>query len=202
MIVNKEKMDPEQFKKVFAKKFKNFCSKLPIMVSYKLLPNGVVLYEHYDEGEDNKSKIVYYEYDYSTTVQKNIYGIKKILYKYFPSMNEIIQEEIDATTEETNQKVYEGVITLQDVTPNGYLRKYKKEWQIEKVIIDRDELFIRDLGTKELRRYRMKYPVVTFLKRLRKGEWGKNEAWKFFISKSENKPLDPFDEGEETNDKD
>lgn len=199
MIVNKGKMDTTKFKGIFAKKFKNFCSKLPILISYQMLPNGVVVYEHSEENEEEKSKIIHYTFDYSDTIERNIYNIKKILYPYLPTMIQHIQTEIEATTEETNEKVSQHEITLDDVTHKGYMQKERVVWQIEKVIVNRDELFIRNLSNKELRRYKLKYPVVTFLKRLRKGEFNEEIAWQFFSERAVLKPLDPFDEGEEDN---
>lgn len=197
MIVDKKSMDIKKFKSVFAKKFKNFCSKLPILISYEFLPNGIIIYEHFDEeDENNKNQILYYEYDYLISVQKNIYNIKRKLYDYLPVLTQVVNAEVEAGTQEVNAKIASGDISLDDVTSNGYRVMREKDWQIEKAIVDRDEIFIRDLSTKTLYRYRLKYPVVTFLKRIRKDEMNQKEAWEFFISKSKQLPLDPSDEGE------
>lgn len=196
MIVDKSKMDTKKFKTIFAKKFKNFCSKLPILLSYELLPNGVIIYEHYGEDEeDNKETILHYEYDYLNTVQKNIYNIKKHLYNYFPVLTQVVNEEKSASSEEVNKKIAEGQITLENVTAKGYWTTIEKLWEIEKIIVDRDEIFIRELESKTLYRYRLKFPVVTFLKRIRNKEMDSKEAWNFFINKAVLLPLDTNDEG-------
>lgn len=200
MIVNKNTMDARQFKVIFAKKFKNFCSKLPILISYKLMPNGIIVYEHFDEeNEENKQKILTYDYDYLLSVQKNIYNIKKMLYPYFPEMKQKIVKEVHATAEEVNTKISSGEISLDDVTSNGYLLISEKKWQIEKVIVGRDEIFIRDMDSKSLYRYKLKYPVVTFLKKMRNNEITYKDAWEFFVNKAKQLPLDPNDDGEREN---
>lgn len=197
MILDKKQIDIGKFKSVFAKKFKNFCSKLPILISYEFLPNGIIIYEHFDEeNEDNKKQIIYYEYDYPISVQKNIYNIKRQLYDYLPILTQIIKVEVEAGAQEVNTKVASGEISFNDVTPTGYMIFQERNWQIEKVIIDRDEIFIRDLDTKILYRYKLKYPVFTFLKKLRNEEFTQKEGWEFFIRKAKQLPLDPGDEGE------
>jgi hypothetical protein len=198
MIVSQETTNSNIFKKKFEKKFKNFCSKLPILLSYNLQPNGVVLYEHMDEKDtDNKQKLFYFAYDYEIPVEKNIFKIKSMLKKYFPVMKETKSVEVEADTEELNKKVSEGELTFNDLSPKGYIIKQENEWRIEKVIMERDEIFVRDTHTNTLYRYHLRYPVVTFLKKMRRGDMGPTEAWNFFQSKATRKPLDTLDEGEE-----
>lgn len=197
MIVNKSQINTEEFKKIFVKKFNNFCSKLPILISYTLQPNGVVIYQHFDEEDpENKSKLFYFEYDYEEDVRKNIFLIKKKLLPYLPVMKQRVKREIEASGEDINTKISEGVISLDDVTSKGYYVYQEELWRIEKALIERDELFIRNLYDNGFYRYKMKSPITNFLEKLNNKEVGPAEAWDIFISKSEERPLDPTDDGD------
>jgi len=193
MIISKDnKMNQESFNKIFAKKFLNFCNKLPIFVSYTLTPDGIIVYE----DEKREEELLNYKFDYSINVQKNIFQIKKILAHHFPVMTEVRVEEItEVTSDEINRLLNERKISMEDVTAKGYQRKYRRNWVIEKLIINRDELFIRDSKTFESRRYKLRYPVVTFIKKVLEHELSRASAWDFFIGRAELLKLDPKDEG-------
>jgi len=195
MIVHKKNIDVHQFKKVFTKKFTNFCSKLPILISFILQPSGVILYKHFDENDpENKERLFYFEYDYEMDVRKNIYLIKKKLLPYLPLMIQKVREEVRAPAEEINQKISEGTLGLVDVTGEGFWKETERTWRIEKALIERDELFVRNLYDNYLYRFKMKMPITSFLSKLQEGILTPIAAWELFEEKSEQKPLDPTDE--------
>lgn len=197
MIVQKDNINIEEFKKSFTKKFNNFCSKLPLLISYTVQPNGVVIYRNFDETDtENREKLFYFEFDYESEVKTNIFLIKKKLLPYMPIMKQKAVEEVEADSEQTNEKVSQGEISLDDVTPNGYKVEKTYIWRIEKALIDRDELFVRRLKDFTMHRFKLRMPIMTFLNKLIKQSVTAQEAWNIFNSKAEEKELNPEDEGE------
>ena len=177
-----EKINVEVFQKEFRKKFDNFCRKAPLLLTYSLTEESISMYE---ELESKRRFLFKYEFNFEVSVKENIKRIKDILLKQvYPVMTqkEIIDESY--TSEELNDMVQRGEITL-DEAPN--IRKKTESivnWRIERVIVPRDELFIRNLSVDKVYRYKLKYPVTIFLKKLRT-ILTPEKGWSMFFSKSE-----------------
>jgi hypothetical protein len=177
-----EKINVEMFQREFRKKFDNFCRKAPLLMTYTLSEESISIFEELD----SKRRLLFkYEFNFEVTVKENIKRIKDILLsQVYPIL--IQTETIDEsyTSEELNQMVQNKEITL-DEAPN--IRKKTTNnitWRIERVIVPRDELFIRNLLTNKIYRYRMKYPVTIFLKKLR-NNLTPEKGWSMFFLKSE-----------------
>ncbi len=186
MIVEKNKIDTELFLSLFYKKFENFCRRTPFFISFDLSDTKVVLY-HYKDSQSKKEKIYEYEFDFTKKPEGNIFDIKQYLIKYFyPKMTEIEKEEKIYEHTKINQMISEGEITLDEVTPNGgIIEKKEITWVIEKVIVDRDELHIRNLENWELRVYQSKIPVSKLIEKFTSGKIKSLfERWKYFITKT------------------
>lgn len=182
MLIDDINFNVEEFKKVFRKKFDNFCKKAPILMSYIITDDKVTLFKH-DDTEESK-KLFIYSFDYQKNVKENIKDIKDtLLGKHYPILVETIVEQEDYTAEELNQLVSEGKISLDDVDVAHKENKKTSRWRIERVIILRDEIFLRNLETNRIFRYRMKVPVTLFLKKMR-NNFTVEESWEYFTNKS------------------
>lgn len=194
MLINEVNFDINEFKTVFKKKFDNFCKKAPILMSYITTSDGADIYSYNDSKQSEK--LFSYPFDYECSVKENIKFIKDILLEnHYPIL---VQEKItyeDYSPEELNQLVSEGKVSIQEVGAAKREIKAVTEWRIERVIILRDEIFIRNLSTNEEFRYRMKIPVTGFLKKYRIN-FTPQEAWDYFEAKSklENKLTPNFKE--------
>ncbi len=171
-----------EFKKGFKKKFDNFCKKAPVHMSYMLMNDSIDIYSHNDEKQSKK--IFNYVFDYQEGVKENIKCIKDILLKDFYPI--LIQEKVtysDYSIEDLNRMVSEGSISLDDINTVKQESIETETWRIERVIVIRDEVFIRNLTTNREFRYKMKIPVTLFLKKCRVN-LTETEAWNYFAAKS------------------
>ena len=174
----------EDFKKVFEKKFSNFCKKAPILMSYMLMDDRVSIYQYDD---DSQSKRLFdFPFDFEVTIKENIRHIKEILLeKYYPIMTQEIITTEKYSPEELNQLISKGKVSLDEATDIRKTNIKIISWRIEKVIVLRDELFIRNMNTNKLYRYRLRsVPVTIFLKKVRLNLTSK-EAWDLFQKKSQ-----------------
>jgi len=182
MLIDDVDFDINEFKQTFKKKFDNFCKKAPLLLKYFLKDDSVDIFSHTYENQSRK--LVNYSFDYNYNVKENIKFIKDILVKdYYPVL---LQEEIvyeDYTPEELNQMVSEGQVSLNNIESVKKEIKKDTNWRIERVIVLRDEIFIRNLDSHQMYRYRMKVPVTVFLKKCRIN-FTPEEAWVYFESKS------------------
>lgn len=181
-MLSDNKINVEQFQKEFRKKFDNFCKKAPLLLTYSLTDESISLYE---DLLDKRKFLFKYEFNFEVSVKENIKRIKDILLEQvYPIL--IQKEVVDDlyTPEELNKMVQRGEITL-DEAPN--IRKNTENtinWRIERVIVPRDELFIRNMTTNKIYRYKMKFPVTIFLKKLRVS-MTPEKGYIMFFSKSE-----------------
>jgi len=182
MLNNEIDFDLNEFKQIFKKKFDNFCKKAPIHMSYMIMNDSVDVYSH-DDGKQS-TKLFIYTFDFKFGVKENIKCIKDILLeKFYPIL---IQEKItysDYSIEDLNKLVSEGKISLDDINTVRHKVTTIERWRIERVIVIRDEVFIRNLTTDKEFRYKMKIPVTIFLRKCRVN-LTETEAWNYFAAKS------------------
>jgi len=182
MLPDELNYDIDDFKRMFKKKFDNFCKKAPILMSYIITDDKVTVYSYNDK---KKSKRLFnYKLDFAKDVKENIYNIKKkLLNSYYPIMIETIERVSEYTPEELNEMVKQGEIDLNQIDTIKRVTYDSIEWRIEKVIVLRDELFIRNLLENRLYRFKTKVPVTLFLKKFRIN-FTPEEAWEYFMNKS------------------
>jgi len=175
----------DEFIVEFNKKFKNFCNKAPILLSYKILFSVVHIYRNkFIHNKYEWEKAFEYTFDFERSVKENIYFIRKILINdFYPILlqREII--EISYNAEDLHKKVLNGEISINDISAKGVLEEKETIWRIERIIVVRDECFIRNLSSNKIFRYKLKMPITIFLKKLRE-DLSDINAWELFISKA------------------
>lgn len=179
MLFKDEDYTTQDFIEVFDKKFSNFCDKAPIVLSYKLTPVGCQLRNLFNQD--------FYEhrFDFTREVSSNINDIKVwMLENWYPVMVKTGVEYEDYTAQEIEKIMIEEGLTLEEALKRkNKKQEIREEWRIEKVILRRDELFVRNLSTDQFFRYRMHMPTTVFLQRIR-DRYTPEEAFKIFSEKS------------------
>jgi len=175
--IKNERSDLALFIKEFVKKFNNFCSKLPAFLSYSIVNDSYVLIQE-TLGDGMSKTILKFEMDFLEPPKENIFQIKKELMQMdvFPILKEPIKD-INSVPD------IEKITSLFfDEDENG-VRKYFEKWRVEKIITEKDEIFIRNLRTNQFFIFNMKIPVSFFVKRI-KHDLDDEEAWTLFEAKS------------------
>lgn len=181
MLLDELNIDPTEFKKLFEKKFQNFCKKAPILVSYAITDSFVTIYGYNDVKESKK--LFGYPFDFTKSVKENIKDIKDILVqKHYPVMVQVDTNALPLSAKERTELVEKGM-TVEDALAATNVVSSHREWRIEKVIVLRDELFVRNMYQNRLFRYKMKVPVTIFLKKVRTN-FTPEESWEYFTNKS------------------
>jgi len=182
MLIEKERIDIENFILIFNKKFMNFCNKLPIMASYTIANDTVTVYKHDSHNYDEKISIVTYKLNFNEKPKVNIYNIKQELSLFFPTLQQTTKKEIIADVLTLNELVTSGEISFDSLSNKGYYVESEVTWIIDKVVIARDEILIKNMEDKRYFRYRTKIPVIKFLRDI--STLPKNEKWNVFIRKA------------------
>lgn len=170
-------VDINEFLKIFDKKFANFCDKAPLLVSYQPTPMGVITSNIYLQEKKE------FKFDFSKEVSENIFMIKEWMLKnWYPIMIDVEQQVLDYSAEEVQALVDDGM-NLDEALQKKKIVREETQWRIEKTILKRDEIFVRNLSTNKFYRYRMKMPTTIFLQRLR-DRYSQEEAFEEFRKKS------------------
>jgi len=178
MLLENENIDVQEFIRTFNKKFKNFCEKAPIVMTYRTTPSSVFV------SEMKTKEIKQFDFDFSVSVKQNIKIIKDWLFKNkYPRMIQIIEEEMSLTEEELEEKLNQGIMDDQ-ILLQKKKKTYHITWVIEKVIILRDEFIIRNLQDNNLYVFKMNsMPCTLFLKKVRE-KLDEFQAYDLFEKKS------------------
>ena len=201
MIVDQNEINTEEFSEEFKKRFKNFCNRIPLFIHPYYTPNKIIIYSYKNLGSSEKVKLFEYDFDFSLDVKENIFEIKKILQKnHYPIMKQIHEEEKIYNAEKLNHLVAENKISIDDITSKGGVLETKEiVWRIEKVLLDKDEVLLRDLNEDKLYKARLRMPVTSFLKTILIEIYDPYERWMLFERKM--KSLDLFYEVDKNNKK-
>ena len=168
----------EEFLRLFRKKFDNFCQKAPILISYQANNTHVLLQNIYSREQH------LHNFDYTKDVSENIKEIKDFLLdNWYPVMESEIIETIPLSDTETEQMIEQGV-SIEEAVLSTRTEKTVVPWRIEKILVRKDEIFVRNLVTDRFFRFKMHMPVTIFLKRLRE-KYNPAYAFKVFLEKSE-----------------
>lgn len=173
MILNK--IDANQYRKDFDKKFTNFGEKAPIMLSYAADDLGVSIVH------ENSGKKRFYEWDYTIPVKAFIHKIKQDLsYYHYPRISRI--EKIEVTPELAAEYIASGKYTT-DTLP-AYEEKVVT-YRIDKILALKDEFVIINEETGEQLCYKMASSSIYFLRNYRNGDFKDPlEAGEAFFRKS------------------
>ncbi|MFW5752103.1 MAG: hypothetical protein ACOCW8_02065 [bacterium] len=186
MIESNTTIDVSQFREEFGKRFKNFCHKAPMFLSFIMQEGSVELYQT-EPVEHNDTQLTYmftHKFHFGKSVKENIHTIKqKLVSEYYPVIENKQFTHIPPTTEELNALVRTGVITLDEAPTYTKTVVKSTPYLVEKVIMNRDEIHIVNLETGEKRRYEMKKPVSVFLRKLQRGQM--EDPGRFFFKNSE-----------------
>ena len=190
MLLDNDKVNVPDFLREFVKRFKNFCHKAPVVLTFKTTPTSVVVHEYHS----NEVKV--FEFDFTQSVKANIKTIKDwLMENKYPVLIEV--QESEYTPGEVDKMVTRGM-DVGDAL--GKKRETPIRWRIEKVIVPRDELFLRNLETQKVYRYKLDMPSVLFLKKIRE-KLDPFMAWSLFKEKATllNEIYENFEEERKTN---
>jgi hypothetical protein len=71
-------------------------------------------------------------------------------------------------------------ISVDEIQDTYKIKQNEIYWRIEKIILERDEVFIRNLSTNLLYRYKMKGSVKKFLQDYNVEDYDQQDMWNFF----------------------
>lgn len=172
-----EERDINVFVRNFTKSFKNFCKKAPLLLSFVVVGDKVII------KNSNNELIKEFSLSFFEDPSFTIAEIKDFLLdNWYPVLFEVQKEEFTLSVEEISDLIKAGVSI-----DEALLRKKVKEtiirWRIEKINLGKNRLLIRNLETKELFLYKLTIPVTYFLTKINRI---KNETlrWDLFFTKS------------------
>ena len=158
---------------------------MPLFVSYNITPTNVTIFQHLGNGE-KKEVILNYKFDFSIDVKENIFRIREILINNFYPIMIQKQNILKIYALETlNEMISNGKISLDDVDKNGGV--YIEEniiWRIEKIIVQKDQIFIRNLNNNEVKRFKLRIPCTHFIQKILNEVIDKEERWILFEDRS------------------
>lgn len=168
----------DEFLDEFKKRFSNFCNKAPVILTFKITPSSCFL-------KDCEKDIVHkFEFNHLVNVKVNIKEIKDwLIENVYPRMVEENFTEVDQTTEQIEELIDSG-LDEEDAIMKKNILVTETTWIIEKLIIKRDELFIKNASNNKMYRYKMSMPSTLFLKKIRNGSMSEKEIFNYFYSKS------------------
>jgi hypothetical protein len=185
MIESYDEFNKSKFLEAFKRKFNNVLKKAPIKAKVNVYePTVLIEVEGFDQNP------IQYTFDYSISpktdlaLKKNIYNLRNLLKELtFPIIEVESEETLDYTQEEIEKLIHEENYSVDEALGAKKVIKKTKNYKIERVIIDRDEIFIEDLETNERKRYRL-IGVSFFLFNLRNGKFNKKTAGSYFFEKA------------------
>lgn len=178
MLLVDDEIIVSDFLDEFKRRFSNFCNKAPIILTFKITPSSCYL-------KDLEKNIIHkFDFNHLESVKQNIKKIKDwLIENVYPKMIEETFIEKDLSTEEI-EKLIESGADEETAIMKKNIQIIETVWLIEKLIIKRDELFIRNLKTNKLYRYKMNIPSTVFLKKIRLGNMTQKEIFNYFYNKS------------------
>lgn len=180
MLEDYQEFNKRKFLEDFKRKFNNVLKKAPIQARVKVIENDVFI-----EVNGYKNNPIKYTFDFSIPLKRNIFLIREELKKLtFPIIEKEFEIEEDYSPEEVEKLIYDKHYNVEDALNAKKIIKSKKKFRLERVIIDRDEVFIEDLDTQERKRYRL-IGISFFLYGLRNGKFNASSGGNYFFSKAQ-----------------
>jgi hypothetical protein len=175
------KQNVDEYITIFEKKFKNFCSKSPLILEYMIGGDKVYIV---DKSQEEVFKLDY-ELRFDEDVKIAIKHIKDILVERYPVITQVDVEYY--TTEEISKLVKAGEGTIEELSKEVKKGTYHNRYIITKVIDQYNEIILKDMKSGELMLYKVKIPVQLFMKTVFKRDV--LETWNLFQSKAEFKKV-------------
>ena len=166
---------------ILNKKLKRFVTNLPLFIEYTIIGNTITFYEFGSENKPSEQvELLSFQLYKDLPLKQNLALIKKLLLPHFPKFITRKTIECITTSKVTYDLVSSKEIEIQDVSPRGYYKTYFETCIIDKIIMSRDELFVKNLSFNTYHRYRSKIPVVRFLKLLNSIDINSDDKATFF----------------------
>ena len=176
----RDNMEIKDFLSGFRKSFQNFCSKAPVVIRYFISEVGVSL------SIEDPTLSYEYLFNFEFDVKENIKRIKDwLLVNAYPILLKQVDRYEKYSQEELAIKIRDGEVTLSESLKLRKTISEFFEFRIERVIIGKNQIFIRDLTTQEERIYFLSKPLVSFLKKYRRIQ----DKLAFYIDFEENSKL-------------
>jgi hypothetical protein len=174
-----DKIDAHKYKAEFNSRFKNFCHKAPLLMSFAIEESEVKIID------ESTSMVYAFQWDLTMPVKTFIFHIKNTLIENgcYPIIIKTTRTYQDPTPAMIAEEMAEG-IPLEETTKKVVLEDRKK-YLIDKVVIFKDYFILRDLETQELFRYKLERRSVVFLRKLRVNKISAEEAGEFFFTEAE-----------------
>ena len=151
----------------FSNRFKNFCDKAPVLLSFNTSPKKVsVVVERINQ-------VYEFDWDFSIPVKSFIYGIKQILItkECYPIIYSAEVKEESLSLEEQMELALHKNVDLENL-PKTKVVKTTTKFLIDKCIIYKDIAIVKNLDTGDLFRYKLNSSIVFFLNRLNNTKGG------------------------------
>lgn len=156
MIRESWTINETQFKEHFEKSFTSFCEKSPLVLSYKLAGDLVVVEDESGLMEDE----FLYTLDFLKDVKVNIADIKDHLMKYYPVFYDKVEKTF--TVEQVKEMMKQG-IGYEDIMNRDKEYEEIPRYQIIRVINQYNEINVWDIQERKTKFYKLSIPVITFM---------------------------------------
>lgn len=151
------------FDAVFEKKFRNFCSKSPLTLDFRLVGDKVIVFNHSVLNE-SQAKTITFDLDYSLGEKENIKNIKDELVKLYPIVFKITEEKL--SDNEIVRLVKEEDIPLEEALTMKTPPKQKDYFKIVRVLNDKNQVIVENLENGDLELRSLRTPVTLFIKQI------------------------------------
>jgi hypothetical protein len=182
MTLEKEEFSKEDFKKVFDKKFWNFCDKSPLLLKYKIIDNAVLLY---DLSTDPEAKPLKFDFDYSKDEKYNIWVIKTYLVENcYPSFTVRKTFYRTPNSAEINSIMSRENMSFKEASLQKIKSNEERQFRVEKVFNSENRIVVREIDVQNAQPaiYFLKMPITIFIRELFSNP---KEAARLFEEKAE-----------------
>lgn len=163
----------------FEKKFKGFCERAPVYLSYS------ILYDEVHIKDVSNGKTFSFLLDESNPIKDLITSIKITLKeKSYPHLIEEKIERVDPSVSDLLDATRDN-ISFDEAFASLSRRVSKTEYIIDKINLKKNQIIIENIKTKEQFLYHLKMPVVMFLKNEIRNEQNPAEAFLSLKKKGE-----------------
>jgi hypothetical protein len=161
MVVSQDTFNNQAFIKSFEKRFLSFCDKSPLFLKFKIINNGVIVYNF--SREVNTENPYTFIFDYSLDDKNNIKKIKDYLvnncYPVF-TIETTKTRKLDAF--EIQDKMVNEKISFTEASNLIIIDKKILKFRLEKVLNAVNSIIVRNLDNNRLYLYKAHKPVIAF----------------------------------------
>lgn len=172
--IEKDLISYEEYIDLFKKKMSSFLKKSPCQFSMVITPISVIF------KEKKTSDVLSFNFDITIDLKDFIHQIYSIfLEKYYPVMKDVNKQSIDYSMEEIQEMIDKGM----DVDSALLIKKEiveEKFYRIERIVMLKDRLFVRDLQTNKRYLYEIKNPPLSFFLNNIRNKWSSEYSYTVF----------------------